>query len=71
MAYFKYDPLKLKGKIGSPEHKRALLHFRETLKYNILGLQDKEWRDELEFILKRTEQKIRQVEDASPGTRLI
>lgn len=71
MAYFKYDALKLKGKQGTVAHLKALHHFRQTLKDNILGLQDKEWRDELEFILKRTEAKIRTVEDALPGTRLI
>lgn len=43
-------------------HEEVLFHFREIVKVRILGQEDPEWRAELEFLLSRTDQKIRQVQ---------
>jgi hypothetical protein len=42
-------------------HLKDLYKFRSRLKYKILGEEDNEWRSELEFILERTDLKIKQV----------
>lgn len=42
-------------------HLKDLYNFRNRLKYKILGEEDNEWRSELQFILERTDLKIKQV----------
>ena len=40
---------------------KELYKFRDRLKREILGQEDKEYRSELEFVLERTDLKIREV----------
>lgn len=40
---------------------RELYKFRDRVKREILGVDDKEYRSELEFLLERTNLKIREV----------
>ena len=42
-------------------HLKDLYKFRSRLKFKILGEEDKEWRHELEFVLSRTNEKIKEV----------
>jgi len=68
---FTYRYAKISGRLHSTEHLEALRHFHGLLKLNILGEQDQEWRNELEFILSRTTRKIREVEGMLSDTILI
>lgn len=43
-------------------HLMALRAFREKLQGKILGEEDAEWRTELEFVLSRTLDKIREIQ---------
>lgn len=43
-------------------HYKKLIEFRDMLDFRILGEEDPEWRGELEFILIRTKDKIREVQ---------
>lgn len=42
-------------------HYVELLKFRDLVKFRILGEQEKQHRGELEFLLSRTERKIKEV----------
>lgn len=45
-----------------PGHLMALRAFREKLEQRILGEEDAEWRTQLEFVLGRTLEKIREIQ---------
>lgn len=55
----KTNPKYLRNPVG---HLMALRSFREKLEVRILGEEDPEWRSELEFVLSRTLDKIREVQ---------
>lgn len=42
-------------------HLKDLYKFQSKLKYKILGEEDPEWRGELEFVLSRTQLKIKEI----------
>lgn len=51
-------------------HLKDLYKFKSRLKYKILGEEDNEWRGELEFVLSRTEKKIKEVHSKLFSTRI-
>lgn len=55
----KTNPKYLRNPSG---HLMALRAFREKLEQKILGEEDAQWRNELEFVLGRALEKIREVQ---------
>lgn len=44
------------------KHLKKLVEFRDMLRVKVLGEEDPEWRGELEFVLTRTLDKIREIQ---------
>lgn len=59
MKQDKTNPKYIKNPAG---HLQALYAFRDRLEVRVLGEEDVEWRGELEFVLDRTKDKIREIQ---------
>lgn len=58
MSEDKTNPKYLNNPAG---HLQALYSFKDRVETKILGEEDPEWRNELEWVLSRTRDKIREV----------
>lgn len=44
-------------------HREVLYYFKDEVKQMVLGEEDQEWRAELEFVVERTNLKIKELSD--------